>query len=117
MSAPKSNYEELENELAELSNKNRRLKETINYMETDPIQETENIELFDHENGCFSTNTELCIHKLLNHSVAMDKVPKVIESVSKLCGKSDRLPSETTIRNINIRKMGLTAIQYTTRKA
>ena len=112
MSTLKSNREQLENELVELGNKNRRLRETINYMETNPIQETENIELFDSEKGCFSTSTELCIHDLLNHSVAMDKVPKVIESVLKLCGKkSERLPSETTIRNINIRKMGLTQMQ------
>ena len=87
MLALKSNCEELENELDELRNKNSRLRETINYMETNPLQETENIVLFDSEKGCFLTNTELCIRDLWNHSVAMDKIPKVIESVLKLCGK------------------------------
>ena len=42
----------------------------------------------------------------------MDKVPNVIESVLKLCGKKgDRIPSESTIRNINVRKIGLTQMQ------
>ena len=58
MWALKSNCEELENELDELGKKNRRLRETINYMETNPIQETENIELIDSERfvESFSSN-------------------------------------------------------------
>ena len=89
--------------MAEAIKKNKELKATINYMEIHPIQKTEGIQLFNTEKGCFSPNTIVCIHELLDYSVAMDKVPKVIESVLKLCGKtSERLPSETTVRNINV---------------
>ena len=51
-------------------------------------------------------------YELLDNSVAMDKVSNVLQSVLKLCGKNpDRLPSNSTIRNINVRNMGLTHIQ------
>lgn len=75
-----------ENELIELRKKIKELNDTITYTETQ-VNNNDTIELFDKENGCFSHKTELCVHELLNNSVAMDKVPDVMRSVLKLCEK------------------------------
>ena len=53
----RNNYIELENDVAEAIKTNKELKATINYMETHPIQETEGIQLFNTEKGCFSRST------------------------------------------------------------
>ena len=54
-----------------------------------------------------------CFFALLDENVAMERIPKVIKSVARLCGKTDidRLPSESTVRAMNTRRLGLSHIQ------
>ena len=59
----------------------------------------------------FQINLKLFVHELLDFSVVMDKVSGGIESVPKLCDKNaDILPSEATVRNINVRKLALSQL-------
>ena len=66
------------------------------------LAEEQNQELLLLVNGSFTNNLRKCVYELLGCHVAQDKVPKVIESVLTLAkAKIDKLPSNTTIRNIN----------------
>ena len=70
------------------------------------------LQLYDEELNRYTTETQLCVHKLLENHVSTTRVGPVIAACLKLAGKTaNRLPSATTVNNINIQRLNLSQKQ------
>ncbi|XP_062619501.1 uncharacterized protein LOC134281055 [Saccostrea cucullata] len=66
------------------------------------------INLFDKKEKAFTPELHLCVYSLLEHNVPSTKIGPTIETCLKLAGKEpDRLPSPSTVVNMNIQRLCL----------
>ena len=88
--------EELRRHSIELEHQVKVLQEEAN---------NEIIECYDEDNNKYTTDLRNCVHSLLSHHVATTRVSSVIEAVLKMVGKkANRLPSTTTVNNMNVER-------------
>lgn len=70
--------------------------------------ETRVIHLFDKKEKAFTPELHLCVYSLLEHNVPSTQIGPTIEACLKLAGKEpDRLPSPSTVANMNIQRLCL----------
>lgn len=64
------------------------------------------IKLFDEDKKVYTKETQECVFELLNKNVTTSNVSPVITTVLKLIGfKANRLPSTSTVNNMNIQRL------------
>uniref|UniRef100_A0A8W8JEX1 Uncharacterized protein n=1 Tax=Magallana gigas TaxID=29159 RepID=A0A8W8JEX1_MAGGI len=70
--------------------------------------ETRVIHLFDKKEKAFTPELHLCVYSLLEHNVPSTQIGPTIKACLKLAGKEpDRLPSPSTVANMNIQRLCL----------
>jgi hypothetical protein len=87
----------------------RELIESLQWTET-LLSDNENkeIKLFDSDTNRYSDECLKCVFELLNQNVSVSRVGPVIETVCKLSGHTvNRLPSKTTIIDMNVQRLSL----------
>jgi len=113
---PDDNYRTMEIEIECLKKENFELKRQIMTMEYEREVDQEvlnehpnnTIHLFDEITQKYKPEVQTCVHSLLDNHVSTTRVGPVIEACLKLVGKiPDRLPSATTINNMNIQRLVL----------
>ena len=67
---------------------------------------------FDEERKCFTSSFRILVYELLKEHVGSEHVSNVIKSVFKFLNKeADKLPSNTTIRTMNIERLRICQTQ------
>jgi len=67
-----------------------------------------NVVTFDEESQRYTSDLQQCVYELLNHNVSFGNISPVIESVLSLAKrKPNKLPSKSTINNMNIQRLAL----------
>lgn len=108
---PDDNYRTMEIDIECIKKESFELKRQIMTMEYEREVDQEvlnehqdnTIHLFDEITQKYKPEVQTCVHSLLNNYVTTTRVGPVIETCLKLVGKiPDRLPSATTINNMNI---------------
>ena len=70
------------------------------------VQESDIVNLFDNECKIYTHMLQECVYKLLSHNVTTSHVSPVIEIVLKLVNKKpNKLPSTSTINNMNVQRL------------
>ena len=88
------------------------LGETIDFLEEIINDDDNTITLYDKLSKYYSTEAQECVMNLTDVGVSSRSVGKVIEEVSKLCGKTvDRVPSRHTVDRINTQKVAVVQTQ------
>lgn len=89
--------EDLRRQIVELEHRYDILNEDIS---------SDTVELYNKEGREFTFQAQRCVHALLSENVATNRVGNVITEVLKLAGKTaDRVPSQTTVRSMNIQRL------------
>jgi len=66
------------------------------------------LSLFDKDKGTYTPRLQKCVYQLLEHHVSATQMSDVIQSVLSLAGKqADRLPSASTVLNMNIQRLAI----------
>ncbi|XP_041472634.1 uncharacterized protein LOC121421886 [Lytechinus variegatus] len=67
---------------------------------------SDTVELYDEDNKEFTPQTQRCVQSLLTENVGINHVGNVIREVLKLVDKKpNRVPSHSTIRNMNLQRL------------
>lgn len=74
--------------------------------------EQKKLHIFDKERHCYSKELQECVYELLNHNITTSHVGPVINSVLNMIGvKANKLPSTSTINNMNDQRLILAQSQ------
>ena len=75
----------------------------------------ESCELIVYSNGVYTPSFQKCVYNLLECNVSSTQVSRVLETVLNLVGKrANKLPSRSTINNMNIQRLALSQTQIAT---
>ena len=103
------NLKEAKQEIADLQCKNDQLSEKLVEIEASNSPE---VKTFDTNTKTFTPELQKCIFELLQHHVSSSHVSPVIQSCLNLVGKkANKLPSVSTVNNINIQRAWLSQKQ------
>ena len=99
--------------LIDLNNNSEQLKHELNdkiaennWLADIVTADSENITFFDNNEGKYSYELRQCIYDLLSLNVSASNCSNVIRSVLKLVNKKvEKLPSSTTILNMNVERL------------
>jgi hypothetical protein len=96
----------LKQKITELEYQNEVLLEQQRHLENEVVN------IFDEEKRCYTPQLQQCVHTLLENHISTTRVGKVIEACLGMVGKkSNKLPSASTINNINIQRLVLSQKQ------
>ena len=75
--------------------------------------ETPTVRLYDQDPHSFTADTERAVLSLIDNSVAFERIPGVIRSMAELfrCDIADRVPKESTVREMNHRRIAFGHLQ------
>lgn len=74
--------------------------------------EKEEVQCFDHDKRVYLPSIQACVYKLLENHVSARQVSNVIETVLSVIGKkADRLPSASTVHNMNLQRLSISQQQ------
>lgn len=95
---------EMKEEILQLREENLSLRNSLQQTE-----DSAKIETYDHERNCFSDATTKCVYGLLEQHVSVARVSAVIDTVttSLMKKRCTRLPSKTTVTNMNIQRLAV----------
>lgn len=64
------------------------------------------VKLFDEHTLKYTTKLQTCVHTLLSNHVSTTRIGPVVKACLKMVGKvPDRLPSTTTVNNMNVQRL------------
>ena len=76
------------------------------------------IEFYSSEKREFKPLIHKCVWNLLSMHVSFENISKVVVTVLKMCGMTyDRLPSESTMRNMNKDRILVSQVQVASKAA
>ncbi|CAC5398047.1 unnamed protein product [Mytilus coruscus] len=97
----------LQNELSSLREKFKDEREENEYLRlliSDDIGKS--IKLYDEQSRKYTKEAQECVYQLLNNNVTTSRVGPVITTVLKLVGmRPNKLPSVSTVNNINVHRL------------
>ena len=117
---PDEKIRKLQNKIKSLEQENTELRRTAIMMEYERDVDREHlaavqdktVELFDPVTLKYTPEVQKCVHTLLENHVSTHRVGPVLEACLKLVDKKpNRLPSTTTVNNMNIQRLILTQKQ------
>ncbi|WAQ95042.1 SPIN3-like protein [Mya arenaria] len=91
-------FEELQKQLQDIEQENNYLRDVVN----------DNVVTYDEEKRKYTPQLQQCVYDLLNLNVSLKNVSPAIESVLNIVQiKPNRLPSKSTVNNMNIQRLAL----------
>ena len=107
LKALQDRIDELEYEDNLLQDKVKSLESEVTRMQLDTVG------IYNARKQCYNEDLQRCVHKLLEHNVSASQLSNVIEICLNLAGKKPNhdLPSESTIRKINLQRGVISSMQ------
>ncbi|XP_033731138.1 uncharacterized protein LOC117320739 [Pecten maximus] len=111
---------EMERKIHSLQQENLNIRKQLTEMdfqrevdqEVFDAQQKNVVNLFDEDSLKYTPELQTCVHTLLCNHVSTTRISPVIEACLKLVGKTpNRLPSATTINNMNVQRLVLSQKQ------
>ena len=104
----------LREKIDELEYEDNLMLDKVKYLESEIIRlQSDTVNIYNTRKQCYNEDLQRCVHKLLEHNVSASQVSSVIRICVELTGKklNHDLPSESTIRNINLQRGIISNIQ------
>ena len=104
----------LRDKIDKLEYEDNLLQDKMKYLESEIVRlQADTVDIYNTKKQCFNEDLQRCVHKLLEHNVSVRQVSNVIQICFELAGKklNHDLPSESTVRNMNLQRGVISNIQ------